>query len=78
MVHPSTDNFSRLGLGLVGHPFYLGVCRIMRAIKIIAATLLVAAAAVMTTPGPGDREHLLQSDQGNQSDQITEMREHLL
>ena len=73
MVHPSTDNFWRLRLGWAGRPFYLGVYLVMRSIKIIAAALLVAAAAV-TTLGPAiseKREHILQGG-------IEQTREHIL
>ena len=71
MVHPSTDNFWRLGLGWPGQPFYLGVYRTMRAF--IAAALLFAAVAVTSFAGPdtGDREHILGADAGA-------MREHIL
>lgn len=75
MVHPSTDNFWRLRLGWAGRPFYLGVYLVMRAIKTIAAALLVAAAAVTVAAAGPDidekREHLLQGG-------VEELREHLI
>ncbi|GHH61797.1 hypothetical protein GCM10017774_88540 [Lentzea cavernae] len=62
MVHPSTDNFLRSGLGCPRQPFYLGVYRTMNAFKIVAASLLLAAVAVTAANGAGagtDREHIL-------------------
>ena len=74
MVHPSTDNFWRLGLGWPGQPFYLGVHRAMRAFKIVAAAaLLVAAVAALAGPGTGDREHIM----GAEGD-ASILREHIL
>lgn len=71
MVHPSTDNFSRVGLGWPRRPFYLGVSRTMRAFKIVAAALLFAAVAALAGPGTSDREHIMSVDSTN-------AREHIL
>lgn len=71
MVHPSADNFWRLGLVWRAESFYLGVYRAMRVF--VAAALLFAAVAVTTLggPGTGDREHLLSGD-------TSAKREHIL
>ncbi|SDG77570.1 hypothetical protein SAMN05216553_111180 [Lentzea fradiae] len=55
MVHPSTDIFSRRGLGWPDQSVYPGVRIAMRAL--VAAALLFAA--VLTGPATGDREHIL-------------------
>ncbi|GGU83924.1 hypothetical protein GCM10010178_87820 [Lentzea flava] len=83
MVHPSTDNFRTVGLGSPRQPFCLGVYLVMRAFKIVAAALLVAAVAA-ATPGAGtDREHILGSDASTMREHIlsgdmTTAREHIL
>lgn len=83
MVHPSTDNFWRLGLGCPGHSSDLGVYRTMRTFKIVAAAMLFAAVAAVASPAVGqarehilgadgvDREHILSGDAGT-------LREHIL
>jgi hypothetical protein len=79
MVHPSTDNFWRLGLGCPGRPSYLGVYRTVRAFKIVAAALLFAAVAVTTLHGAGlgtDREHILGDD--DREHIMSTAREHIL
>ncbi|GLY52576.1 hypothetical protein Lesp01_62320 [Lentzea sp. NBRC 102530] len=70
MVHPSTDNFWRRGLGWARQPLYLGVSRAMRAF--IAAALLFVAVAATSFGGPatGDREHILGADSSAKREHI--------
>jgi hypothetical protein len=76
MVHPSTDIFWSRELGWPRQPFYLGVYRAMRAFKIVAAALLVAAVAALTGPAISDaREHILGADADVSTSAI---REHIL
>lgn len=67
MVHPSTDNFSRRGLGWPDQSVYLGVRIAMRAL--VASALLFAA--LLFGPAIGDREHILEVD-------TNAKREHIL